>query len=61
MKTLDWLPSIAIIGASVFTLWITIVSHLKLRHRKSDTVGRKTYRWFLIGFSVSGIIWGQYP
>lgn len=41
-----------------FVLWITLKSHTVLRKRKNDTVGRKMYRWLVILFSLTGMLWG---
>lgn len=49
---------IMVVIACLFLLTITIKSHLKLRKRRTDTIGRTLYR-FLIGFfTVSGIFFG---
>lgn len=51
---MEILFNVAHTALCAFILILTILSHLTLRKRRTDTIGRKLYRWFLVLFCVAG-------
>jgi len=51
---METLLNVVHIGLCAFILVLTIISHLTLRRRRTDTLGRKLYRWLLALFCLAG-------
>ena len=58
METSKIIASLAVVIACLLVLILTIKSHVKLRKRRTDTRGKKLYRWLVVCFAVSGMLWG---
>lgn len=58
METSRIIASILVVGVCSAILYLTLKSHWLLRKRRTDTMGKKAYRWLLVLFSLNGILWG---
>lgn len=61
MTTINFFVDGLVVFIGLAMLWLTIKSHTWLKKRKTDTIGRKIYRWLVIITSVMIIIWGFKP
>lgn len=57
METTRLFASVFVMLVCGVILYLTLKSHWLLKKRRSDTVGKKAYRWLLAVFSLSGIFW----
>lgn len=55
---MEILLNVVTIAICLFILILTIVSHRTLNKRRTDTIGRKLYRYLLVLFCTAGIWYG---
>lgn len=58
---LSLIKSFAVVAICIFILFMTVKSHIILRNRRNDTIGRKLYRWLIVLFCLNGIYYGLTP
>ena len=55
---MEILLNVVTIAVCSFILVLTLVSHKTLNRRRTDTLGRKLYRWLVVLFCAAGIWYG---
>ncbi|MCF0075768.1 hypothetical protein LZD49_35185 [Dyadobacter sp. CY261] len=55
---MEILLNVVTIAVCLFILILTIVSHRTLNNRRTDTIGRKLYRYLVVLFCAAGIWYG---
>lgn len=55
---MEILLNVVTIAICLFVLILTIVSHVTLSKRRTDTIGRKVYRYLVVIFCACGIWYG---
>lgn len=58
---MEILLNVVTIAVCLFVLILTLVSHVTLSKRRTDTLGRQLYRYLIVIFSACGIWYGAKP